>query len=596
MNEEPKNLWMSPLKGRRKLLAWLALFVVLVVLAAVVNVVLFDFKLKPLELLIVSSIMVGGGLLLAWLGIGLVHCFCSWRNLRWLLVGVAGVATLIALAYLEENVRGKHAWETHKRALEAEGEKLTIPQLAPPSVPDDQNLALTPLLKPLLDFSHGPNGIVWHDTNGTARLQGISAELEQYPKTNSLALGSLEKGTFADLAECQAYYDGHNSYPQPAEPGTPAADILVALGKFDPELKELREAAATRSYARFPVEYDYQPAWEILLPHLAAVKRLCQVTHVRAVALLELRQSQAAFDELQLGLRLSDSIRQEPILISHLVRIATLSINLQTLREGLIRHAWSEAQLAEIEKYLASVDLLAEYKLAMRGERALSTSSLNWLRRQGFWGHVMMYENYGDGVGVSGSDRGFNPYPSGWFYQNMLTISDMFQELCFPVVEESAHRVFVTVAAKSDATMESRLARPRPYNIYARVLMPAMAKAIIKSARAQSFVDAARVACALERYRLANGKLPETLDALSPSFIKAIPNDVIDGKPLRYRLKPDGGYVVYSVGWNQADDGGEIGWKKSTGDKVSNVDITQGDWVWQMPAKPITAAELKEQR
>ena len=115
--------------------------------------------------------------------------------------------------------------------------------------------------------------------------------------------------------------------------------------------------------------------------------------------------------------------------------------------------------------------------------------------------------------------------------------------------------------------------------------MPALSSAAKKSARWQTFVDAAHVACALERYRLANGKLPATLDALSPRFLESIPTDVIDGQPLRYQLKPDGGYVVYSIGWNKIDDGGKIGWANSSDSKRPLVDITKGDWVWQMPVK-----------
>jgi len=94
-------------------------------------------------------------------------------------------------------------------------------------------------------------------------------------------------------------------------------------------------------------------------------------------------------------------------------------------------------------------------------------------------------------------------------------------------------------------------------------------------------VDATRVACALERNRLANGKFPETLDALSPQFIGKIPHDIIDGKPLRYK-PTEGGYVLYSVGWNQTDDGGEPAWKT---DKERSLDLTRGDWVWQIPAR-----------
>jgi hypothetical protein len=506
----------------------------------------------------------------------------SWRTLRRCLIAAVGAVTLIALFYAVEDWRGRRAWEAHKRYWEAKGEKFSITQLAPSPVPDEQNLALTPLLKPALDFSRGPEGVVWRDTNGWARLDAISADLpDARDRLKRDAWGNLEKGTFADLQAGAEFYRGNLNYPQPAAPGSPAADIRVALGKFDPEISELCEAAAARPYSRFPVAYDYQPCWAIPLRHLAALRKLCHVVQVRVLARLELGQAPEAFDELKLGWRLSDSIRDEPLLISHLVRVATVGINLQTLREGLVRHAWNDAQLAEFEKLLASMNLLAEYKLAMRGERAMSTSGLDWMRRRGFL--PLGGENYFETSRIS------NVMPSGWYYQNMLTISEMFQELIFPTVDENAHRIYPDKADASDSRLEKM--RTGPYNIFAKLLMPALSKATRNSARMQTCVDAARIACGLERYRLANGKLPETLDALTPRFIESLPTDVMDGKPLRYHLKSDGGYVVYSIGWNQADDGGQI--VLTTG-KTPSVDPTRGDWVWQMPTKPITSAELAE--
>jgi len=122
-----------------------------------------------------------------------------------------------------------------------------------------------------------------------------------------------------------------------------------------------------------------------------------------------------------------------------------------------------------------------------------------------------------------------------------------------------------------------------PYTIFAKLLLPALERAVRKSARMQTYVDAGRVACALERYRLATGKLTDAIEPLSPRYIEHIPKDVIDGQPLRYRRLSDGGYVLYSVGWNERDDGGVLAWTKET--KQASVDIAQGDWVWQMAAR-----------
>jgi hypothetical protein len=84
-------------------------------------------------------------------------------------------------------------------------------------------------------------------------------------------------------------------------------------------------------------------------------------------------------------------------------------------------------------------------------------------------------------------------------------------------------------------------------------------------------VNEAQIACALERYHLANGEYPATLDALTPQFIENIPHDIIGGDPLNYRATFDGKFLLYSVGWNEKDDGGKDG----------GTDFTKADWVWK---------------
>jgi type II secretory pathway pseudopilin PulG len=129
-----------------------------------------------------------------------------------------------------------------------------------------------------------------------------------------------------------------------------------------------------------------------------------------------------------------------------------------------------------------------------------------------------------------------------------------------------------------------------PYKVQALMMFPAIGSAVKKFAIAQASVDLARVAGALERYRLAHGQYPETLDALVPQFIEKLPHDIIGGQPLHYRRTDgppsqgsgaaSGKFVLYSIGWNEKDDGGQIAFKKG-----GSVDREKGDWVWQYPAK-----------
>ena len=61
----------------------------------------------------------------------------KWQKLT--LITLAVVVTAVALFYLEEDWRGKRAWEKCKTELAAKGIELDWNKLIPPAVPDDQN-------------------------------------------------------------------------------------------------------------------------------------------------------------------------------------------------------------------------------------------------------------------------------------------------------------------------------------------------------------------------------------------------------------------------------------------------------------------------
>jgi hypothetical protein len=46
------------------------------------------------------------------------------------------------------------------------------------------------------------------------------------------------------------------------------------------------------------------------------------------------------------------------------------------------------------------------------------------------------------------------------------------------------------------------------------------------------------------------------------------------------RGRADGTYLLYSVGWNQTDEGGKVVYKT---DSPKQIDYDQGDWVWPTP-------------
>jgi hypothetical protein len=68
--------------------------------------------------------------------------------------------------------------------------------------------------------------------------------------------------------------------------------------------------------------------------------------------------------------------------------------------------------------------------------------------------------------------------------------------------------------------------------------------------------DLLEIALAIESYRLKTGGFPLSLETLTPDYLPRIPSDRFTGEPLVYRPAP-ASYLLYSVGKNLRDDGGE---------------------------------------
>ena len=263
------------------------------------------------------------------------------------------------------------------------------------------------------------------------------------------------------------------------------------------------------------------------------------------------------------------------------------AIALEPIYEGLAQHKWSDTQLAELDAELVKLDFLADYEFSMRGEMIFRISETEYLRRSRNFQALDYSEN--GSHSSSASHLGFRLAPASFFYRNELTIGQMHERWTLPIVDITNRTISPKKVDQSTAAADKALQHGWPYNILARMIFPATGKAVTQYAREQSSIDLARTAIALERYHLAHGNYPESLDALAPQFIQKVPHDVIGGGPLHYRRTDDGQFVLYSVGWNETDDGGVVvfmGRDRIPRDEYNPpVDINKGDWVWRYPQK-----------
>ncbi len=98
-------------------------------------------------------------------------------------------------------------------------------------------------------------------------------------------------------------------------------------------------------------------------------------------------------------------------------------------------------------------------------------------------------------------------------------------------------------------------------------MMPAYGSVVRRIIESETRRRQAVAAIAIEQSRLATGTLPTSV----PAGIL----DLIDGKPMRYRVA-GGGYLLWSVAHDGEDDGGQapLQDERSTDAKFT------GDWVW----------------
>jgi len=579
----PKSTALSP-----AFRLWLKLLVALLVISLIILIPLGDLH-HPADVL---PVLAAAGVLSLLLSVGgwLCHRWRQqWRRALFLL---ACFATAIALFYAEEDWRGSHAWNQFQRQAAVHGVPVDFASVVPPPVPADQNFALTPLVSSSYAQMIDPTGheIRPRNTNVVNRLtmHFWLVDGSKYPSV----LSAWMNGNRMDLTAWQQYYRTlatqtnllHFSTP----PQSAAADVLQVLRRFDPDLEELRRDSQL-PFSRFPLEYDKENPAMILLPHLAALKCASQMLSLRATAELATGGGDPALADIKLSLRLTESVHSEPFLITHLVRIAMLQLTLQPVWEGLADHRWNATQLAELDAELGKLDFLTDYQTGMGSDSVFVNREMEYVRR-----HPDQYFDltdnwpFGPKMVDPKSDLAMSIFsfchlvPCGWYAQNQLRYARDLADFYQPAVDVTNRLFAPALVRQGDAHMTNECQHLSPYNILECLFLqwPMALDAGIKFAHGQSCLDLARVAIGLERYRLDQGKYPDSLTALAPQYLNPVPHDIIGGQPLHYRLTPDGQFVLYSIGWNERDDGGVS--LRVTGDlPESNLD--QGDWVWRFP-------------
>ncbi len=516
---------------------------------------------------------------------------------------LVGLVTPMLLFHAIENTRGAWAWRQMRAELKAKGECFELPCVIPPPARDEENFFATPFWQKFAyrqertadgnitniwlhppPFAYTTNFVLPEEPETVKRNRGIAEEPTD-GRNNLVAWAAHLRFVTTNTGKIR-YGGPRLTFPLPATPGDPAKDVLFALSKFDATLAEFA-AAAPRPRNRYPTHYE--DGFRALLPNLAAMKAGTRICQLRAVARLAAGDSAGAAVDTLLAFRLGESLREEPILISQLVRLSCDNIAMRALWQGLADHRWDDAQLAAFQKLLSQRDYAGGLVHSLEGERALGNDAAEKLLLRRGTGLAELDKLGGDSSENTGPGMmAALAYvmPSGWYRQNQVRLLHGYQ-LILDHVRVSVNRTNRATALDqnlrsvdlTDDYVQKMRSNPSPYNILVGMLLPAIARTPARSDRAEATAQLAVVACALERHRLAHGTFPVAVAELVPAYLPAVPADWMGGQPLHYERTDDGWFRLWSVGPNGKDDGGVFRKLNDNGRRVSD-DL---DWPWPLP-------------
>jgi hypothetical protein len=394
----------------------------------------------------------------------------------------------------------------------------------------------------------------------------------------------IATATYPDIGKLQVESVGKDSYKVTMLAPDTVAEYLKWSEELEPELALIRKALQ-RPYAR--MDGDYSDPIGMPVPNFLAIRLIWQRLAAMAQCHLAQGQPEEALHDLtllnDLGRILEES--RPMTLMSAMINAAVRALYAGTIDDGLRRHAWREPQLAALEKQLERIKLPAQAKQAFEMSRVSCFLLLQTVPPAQFFD--VDYPNFPQTNVLTSLKavvvRGIIPrkwtvpvlakmMPRGWVGQNMVALAHRYADL-LASLEPGGQTIFpdkVNAASQKDQDIS---ADPSPYTFMASRTVPNFSKAVQRFAQNQEMVNQTLIVCALERYHLAHGEYPETLDALAPQFIAAVTRGVIGGQPVHYRRGTGGTFILYSIGWDGRDHGGERGSARGK----ANAD---GDWVW----------------
>ena len=435
----------------------------------------------------------------------------------------------------------------------AAGLPLTLEEFTAGMPPDDQNFARSGFMKMLEEEYENPSRHKPAPASAKARFLAVGDK----EVLGALARHRRKNPDFTDFSQL----------PENSAYGNDAASFLKEFDRRHGSLLDELKAAFSLPFSRprfVPENFTGGVALSSLSAGYPMDSRGFQDgMRLRAEAALVTGDSGKAAESIGIMARMSETVGSRGMLVSSLVEFVSLREIRKPLKIGIRKHQWTTEDLEKIFTALSRPDLRQHVRKGIESEILMIHLWEEVKKDRKQFSMVGPFLWNGDDTpvvewifnkGGTWLPRGFFDFRATDIVKQTLRCTAIAADPG-PVIhwwrEGKAMRDAYDSMGKLGKRMQS---------------FPSEALLLSHGSRALVNLQLDLAACALERHRIDHGEYPDSLDPIP----RQLTIDPLHGSSFRYK-RTEEGFLLYSVGPNGVDDGGEEG-------KGSSMD--QKDWVW----------------
>jgi len=329
------------------------------------------------------------------------------------------------------------------------------------------------------------------------------------------------------------------------------------------------------------------------LPNLQVFRNLAHSLRWRARLRAEQGRFEDSFADVKSCYRFGQHLRGDKILIEQLVGIALEAISVQTIRDIVGEYDIDSTILADLQRNFEQTIASEDFTVSLKAEKLFVYDEIQRCFTEDRLGGGHLYLSR-IGSFSKGHPNGLDEIlvgaifsPQQWPRATKVLFAHPDKEQTREMADryydfwgKLYHKTPGQIRAKG-INAEKQAMEIIEGNILLEILAPALARMNEIANRNKPEVYATVTILALLRYEKDKGSYPNDLQQLiTAGYLRQLPMDSFSDKPLVYR-KTDDDFILYSVGSNFTDEGGQ--YSRNSKGQIKNW-LDNGDAVfWPVP-------------